>query len=88
MSLNCEIPQKDIPNVFRTVLKLYNLAPGDFPDLEKFRTKLTDLKIAELSSLKPELIEQLDHCLNVEIPALMEVISFITHMPLYNFSQQ
>jgi len=63
---------KDIPNVFRTVLKLYNLAPGDFPDLEKFKTKLTDLKFAELSSLKPELIEQLDHCLNVEIPALME----------------
>jgi len=68
------------------VLKLYNLAPGDFPDLEKFKTKLTDLKFAELSSLKPELIEQLDHCLNVEIPALMEVISFITQMSFYDFS--
>jgi len=27
----------DLPNVFRAVMKRYNLAPGDFPELESFR---------------------------------------------------
>ena len=54
-------------------MKKYNLAPGDFPDLEKFQYKLKDVKFSEFSSFKPEFVEDLDNCLNVEIPALMEV---------------
>jgi len=64
---------RDLPNCFRTVMKKYNLAPGDFPDLEKFQYKLKDVKFSEFSSFKPEFVEDLDNCLNVEIPALMEV---------------
>jgi len=62
----------DLPNIFRTVLKKYNLAPGDFPDLQKFQAKLHDMKFTELNALKPDMIEKLDNCLNVEIPRLME----------------
>lgn len=65
---------RDLPNCFRTVMKKYNLAPGDFPDLEKFQYKLKDVKFSEFSSFKPEFIEDLDNCLNVEIPALMELL--------------
>ena len=28
---------RDLPSVFRTVLKQHHLAPGDFPDLDHFR---------------------------------------------------
>merc|ERR1719148_230666 len=32
----------DMPNVFRTIMKKHNLAPGDFPDIGKFSAKLKD----------------------------------------------
>eukprot|EP00567_Pseudictyota_dubia_P012335 CAMPEP_0197441728 /NCGR_PEP_ID=MMETSP1175-20131217/7931_1 /TAXON_ID=1003142 /ORGANISM="Triceratium dubium, Strain CCMP147" /LENGTH=581 /DNA_ID=CAMNT_0042972057 /DNA_START=124 /DNA_END=1869 /DNA_ORIENTATION=- len=62
----------DLPNVFRTILKKYNLAPGDFPDLPKFTSKLRETKFSEFSSLQQSQIEALDHALNVDIPRLME----------------
>lgn len=63
----------DLPNVFRTILKKYNLAAGDFPDLTTFSQKLTESKFAEFHSLSQKQIDALDHALNVEIPKLMEV---------------
>lgn len=62
----------DLPNVFRTIMKKYNLSPGDFPDITKFAEKLKDTKFAEFHSLKEEQIALLDKCLNVDIPKLME----------------
>lgn len=62
----------DLPNVFRTILKKYNLAPGDFPDITKFSNKLKEVKFAEFSSLQQSQIEALDNALNVDIPKLME----------------
>merc|ERR1712115_348120 len=32
----------DLPNVFRTILKKYNLSAGDFPDITTFSSKLTE----------------------------------------------
>ncbi|CAB9522341.1 EH domain-containing protein [Seminavis robusta] len=62
----------DLPNVFRTILKQYNLAPGDFPDINMFSEKLKEVKFAEFSTLSKKSMEELDHALNVEIPKLME----------------
>lgn len=62
----------DLPNVFRIILKKYNLAPGDFPDITKFSAKLKDVKFSEFSSLSNKQIEDLDQCLNKDIPKLME----------------
>lgn len=62
----------DLPNVFRTIMKKYNLSPGDFPDITKFAEKLKDTKFAEFHSLKEEQIALLDKCLTVDIPKLME----------------
>jgi Domain of unknown function (DUF5600) len=59
--------------VFRTILKKYNLAAGDFPDLTSFSAKLKEAKFSEFSALRQEKIDELDHVLNVEIPALMAV---------------
>lgn len=62
----------DLPNVFRTIMKKYNLSPGDFPDITKFAEKLKDSKFSEFHSLKDEQIALLDKCLSVDIPKLME----------------
>jgi EH domain-containing protein 1 len=63
----------DLPNVFRTILKTYNLAPGDFPDIAMFSEKLKEMKFAEFSTLSKKQMDDLDEVLNVEIPKLMEV---------------
>ena len=62
----------DLPNVFRTIMKKYNLSPGDFPDINTFSEKLKDVKFSEFSSLKEEQITLLEKCLTVDIPKLME----------------
>jgi len=62
----------DLPNVFRVVMKKYNLSAGDFPDLKTFGAKLKDVKFSEFSSLKTDLIEGLDKTMTSEIPKLME----------------
>lgn len=62
----------DLPNVFRTILKKYNLSPGDFPDITKFSALLKDVKFQEFASLQEKQIEELDACLSLQIPRLME----------------
>jgi len=62
----------DLPNVFRTILKKNNLAPGDFPDIAAFSSKLRDVKFSEFSTLSQKQIDGLDEVLNKDIPALME----------------
>ena len=62
----------DLPNVFRTILKKYNLAPGDFPDITNFSGKLRETKFSEFSTLSQKQIDALDDVLNTDIPQLME----------------
>jgi GTPase SAR1 family protein len=62
----------DLPNVFRTIMKKYNLSPGDFPDIAAFSEKLKDTKFSEFNPLKEEQIALLDKCLTSDIPLLME----------------
>mmetsp|Transcript_16820 Transcript_16820/g.29363 ORF Transcript_16820/g.29363 Transcript_16820/m.29363 type:complete len:568 (+) Transcript_16820:54-1757(+) len=62
----------DLPNVFRSILKKYNLAPGDFPDITSFSSKLREVKFAEFKTMQQKQIDALDDVLNKDIPALME----------------
>ena len=62
----------DLPNVFRTILKKYNLAPGDFPEITSFSSKLREVKFTEFNTLSEKQIAGLDEILNKDIPALME----------------
>jgi len=62
----------DLPNVFRTIMKKYNLSPGDFPDITQFSEKLRECKFSEFAVLKESQLEALDRCLANEIPRLME----------------
>lgn len=63
---------EDLPNVFRTILKKYNLAPGDFPDINKFQQKLNEVKFSDFQPLSQTMVDGLDKCLNVEFPRLMD----------------
>lgn len=62
----------DMPNVFRTIMKKHNLAPGDFPDINKFNEKLKECKFSEFKSLKLDEIQLLEDCLTNHLPRLME----------------
>ena len=53
-------------------MKKYNLAPGDFPDINHFSSKLAESKFAEFSTLSQKQIDDLDSVLNNDIPRLME----------------
>ncbi|TFJ82953.1 hypothetical protein NSK_005726 [Nannochloropsis salina CCMP1776] len=63
---------RDLPSVFRNVLKQHHLAPGDFPDLDNFRTKLLDLNFSKFPKIKNKMLADLSHILETQIPALME----------------
>lgn len=64
----------DLPNVFRTILKKYNLAPGDFPDITKFSTKLKEVQFSEFKSISEKHLEDLELCLTRDVPKLMEAL--------------
>lgn len=61
-----------LPNVFRVVMKKYNLAPGDFPDIRDFQEKLTEMDFTKFHSLKQKLIDDIEGVLGNDIPRLME----------------
>lgn len=54
-------------------MKKYNLAAGDFPDIQSFGAKLNEVKFSEFSTLSQKQIDELDIVLNVDIPKLMAV---------------
>ena len=64
----------DLPNVFRSILKKYNLAPGDFPDITKFSTKLKEVQFSEFKSISEKQLEELELCLTRDVPKLMEAL--------------
>ena len=62
----------DMGGVFRTVMKKYNLAAGDFPEIDSFRLKLAEMNFAKLPKLNVKLLDQLDDMLTRDIPHLMD----------------
>lgn len=62
---------QDLPNVFRSILKKYNLAAGDFPEIQAFAAKLKEVKFQELAPLNTKYIDDLERVLTEEIPQLM-----------------
>jgi EH domain-containing protein 1 len=60
--------------VFKTVLKKYNLAAGDFPNIDDFRSVLKELDFTKFQSLKPKLIDDIDSIMGVDFPRLMDAL--------------
>mmetsp|Transcript_13261 Transcript_13261/g.27062 ORF Transcript_13261/g.27062 Transcript_13261/m.27062 type:complete len:567 (+) Transcript_13261:86-1786(+) len=63
---------RDLPNVFRSVMKKYNLAAGDFPEIESFRSKLKEMNFSKFPKLNTKMMAKLDGMLAKEIPHLMD----------------
>jgi EH domain-containing protein 1 len=61
-------------NVFRSVLKMYNLAPGDFPDLAHFQSIAREQDFSQLPKLKTSMIDAVESVLAVDIPRLMDAL--------------
>lgn len=64
----------DLGGVFRSTMKQFNLAPGDFPDLEIFKQKCLELNFSKFPKLKPKMLQDLDEVLQQDIPRLMEML--------------
>jgi EH domain-containing protein 1 len=55
-------------------MKKYNLAPGDFPELDDYRQKMSEQDFTKFVVLKPKLIEDVDQVLGVDLPRLLEAL--------------
>jgi Domain of unknown function (DUF5600) len=69
--LHCTQLIDNLPAVFRTVMKKYNLAPGDFPDIRDFQDKLSEMDFTKFHSLKQKLVDDIEGVLANDIPRLM-----------------
>eukprot|EP01040_Poterioochromonas_malhamensis_P016421 gene16421-18627_t len=65
---------EEMSNVFRSVMKKYNLAFGDFPEISDFKAKLAEHDFSKFQPLKLRLIEDAETALSVEFPRLMEAL--------------
>ncbi|CAG8507245.1 424_t:CDS:2 [Diversispora eburnea] len=59
---------------FLKIQQRHHLAPGDFPNLERFKQGLNLYKFEKFSNLKPQIIEKVDDALSVDLPKLMTEI--------------
>lgn len=64
----------EMPTVFRSIMKKYNLAPGDFPEINDFKAKLAEHDFSKFNPIKPRLIEEAENVLSTEFPRLMEAL--------------
>ena len=55
-------------------MKKYNLAPGDFPEIEAFRAQLRESDFTKFHSLKEKMVLEAESCLGVDFPRLMEAL--------------
>eukprot|EP00189_Rhodosorus_marinus_P001810 CAMPEP_0113968812 /NCGR_PEP_ID=MMETSP0011_2-20120614/9791_1 /TAXON_ID=101924 /ORGANISM="Rhodosorus marinus" /LENGTH=655 /DNA_ID=CAMNT_0000982043 /DNA_START=339 /DNA_END=2307 /DNA_ORIENTATION=- /assembly_acc=CAM_ASM_000156 len=56
---------------YRKVSKLHDLAPGDFPSMDKFRAGLERFEISEFPSLSQRLVDVCDVALTRDVPNLI-----------------
>ena len=64
----------DLPGQFRSVVKKYNLAPGDFPEINDYQSRLREQEFSKFHSLKQKLIDDVESVLVNDIPRLMEAL--------------
>lgn len=61
-------------NVFRSVMKMYNLAAGDFPDLPLFQSIAREQDFNQFAKLKLSMLEGVEAVLSTDIPRLMDAL--------------
>lgn len=64
----------NLPGLFRSVMKKFNLPAGDFPDITDFKSKLEEQDFSKFHSLKQKYIDDAEHVMSTEFPRLMEAL--------------
>ena len=64
----------DMGGTFRSVMKKYSLAPGDFPDIDSFRSILAEQDFTKFPMLKQKIIDDVDNVLGRDLPRLMDAL--------------
>lgn len=64
----------NLPNVFRSVMKRWSLAPGDFPDIHHLQDILREQEFSKFHSLKQKLIDEAEFVLGHDFPRLMDAL--------------
>ena len=57
---------------FTTIHKQYNLPPGDFPDINRFRDALESVDLSTFPKLNNRMIREMEEVLSKDIPLLMQ----------------
>ncbi|KAJ1983060.1 hypothetical protein H4R33_004902 [Dimargaris cristalligena] len=68
----------NLPDEFKKIQIQYNLAPGDFPDPQKFKEKLQLYKLENFSKMNTKLIESVDEALSRDFLQLMQLFPTAT----------
>ncbi|KAM7279021.1 hypothetical protein ACFE04_006155 [Oxalis oulophora] len=62
----------NLADEFVKVQSEFHLPPGDFPDVDKFKEKLSGCNFSKFTKLKPKMIKAVDDMLNYDIPNLIK----------------
>lgn len=65
---------KNLGQVYDKIQREHQISPGDFPDIKKMQDHLMNTDFTKVHSLKPQLLDVVDHMLAVDIARLMELI--------------
>lgn len=74
----------DLPSEFNRIATKFKVAPGDFPNITKFKKILQDFDLSKFPKNNTKLIAKIDSVLSQDIPTLM---SQIRHPHLDNEDQ-
>ena len=66
--------QSGLLDEFKKVMKANNIPAGDFPNIDRFRSKLLNYDISKFSSLKKKLLEQMEITCAQSIPSLLSAL--------------
>ena len=67
----------DLPAEFSRVATKFKVAPGDFPNISRFRKTLADFDLSKFPAKNTKLITKIDQVLSHEIPALMKSMRIV-----------
>lgn len=65
---------KNLGQIYDRIQREQQISPGDFPDIKKMQDHLQNFDFSKLHTLRPQLLEVVDHMLAVDIARLMEMI--------------
>ena len=65
---------KNLPEIYKKIQTEHDISPGDFPNITRLRDNLQNHDFTKFHSMKPKLIQDIDHMLAHDIARLMEQI--------------